>query len=222
MKHLHTLPSRPRGLFTRGRIRSVLEGPHASRALPVEVGRRRPARAGNHMKPETVLRGRAADQDRRGHRARAGAERGHAVLRHAAASSSDQADVDERRVQPSRQQRGDRRRRDGPGRHAVRRVRPPDARDSLYNCFKLDDDLDAQRLHEAGDREGRLADDAGRADRRRGVQGRGDAARHLRDHASADLQQRARSARSSRCSRATPSSSTPAGARCGGRTTRAS
>ena len=44
-------------------------------------------------------------------------------------------------------------------------------------------DRDAQRLHQDGDRKGRLAHHARRADRRRGAQGRRDAARRLRDHA---------------------------------------
>ena len=54
--------------------------------------------------------------------------------------------------------------------------------DSLYNCFKLDDDRHAQRVQQARDRERRHADDARRAHRRRRAQGRRDAAGHLRDH----------------------------------------
>ena len=201
------------------RPRPVLEVRRRQPALPLEVGRRRQRGSANHMKPETVLGG-AADPDRRGHRARAGAERRHAVLRHPPVRHAHQAHDHE----PGSNRRGSNEeivvaeigqvgtQFDGFA-HQTHRRQP-------LQLLQAGRHRDAQRLHEARHRKGRRAHDARRADRRRGAQGRRDAARHLRDHGAAICSRRC-SGRSSRCSRATPSSSTPAGAGCGGRTTRA-
>ncbi len=92
--------------------------------------------------------------------------------------------------------------------------------DSHYNCFKTGDIATRSGFTKLGIEKVGIADDARRADRRGRPQGRGHAARHLRDHGQGPAG-RARASSGSRSSRVTRSSSTPGGAGCGGRTTRA-
>ena len=197
-----------------GRFRRKVSAARRSGAPNDERG------SANHMKPESVLRATQAHQDRRGDRAGARARPQHAVLRHAPLRRAHQAHVHEPVLQPPRQQRGDRDLRDRPGGHAVRRLRAPDARRQLVQLLQGERELDAQRIQQAGCRESRHADDARRADRRRGRERRGDARRHLRDHGPGPAG-RAEAPERDAAGRATRWSSTPAGASCRARRTRA-
>ncbi len=171
----------------------------------------------NHMKPDPCC-GRPADQDRRSHRARSRARSRHAVLRHPPIRRAHQAHVPESALEPARQQRGDRHHRDRPGGYAARRLCPSDAREQPVQLLQAGRHLEPGWLHQAGDREGRRHDHARRDDRRGRAQGRGHAGRQLRDHRPGP-RAGAAEAESRSCSPATPSSSTPAGASCGARTT---
>ena len=105
-----------------------LDAAAGKRALPIEMGRERRARLRQpHEAADRAQRGQA-DQNGRSHRDRPRAEREHAVLRHAALRRAHQAHLHEPAVQQPRQQRGDGDFGDRPGRHPVRRLRPPDPR----------------------------------------------------------------------------------------------
>ena len=99
--------------------------------------------AGNHMKPQTVLN--AAKLIKTGEVI----ELGHvlsgndAVLRHAPLRRAHQAHLHEPAVQQPRQQRGDGDLRDRPGRHPVRRLRPPDPRQQPLQLLQDRRDRDA-------------------------------------------------------------------------------
>ena len=110
----------------RSRTSPELDRAGGEPALSVEVGRDRRARLDEPPEARGRDEGRAADQDRRGDRARARARSQHGVLRHAPLRRAHQAHVHERVLEYARLERGDRGHRARPGRHAVRRLCAPD------------------------------------------------------------------------------------------------
>ena len=170
--HRHPLRIRSHRTATRAVVAAAGRRP----ALPVEVGRRRPARRGQSHEARNGAAGHAPDTHRRGLRARARAPVRHAVLGGPALPDGNEAHDHECRVEPPRQQRRDRLHRDRPGRHAIRRVHASDDRRQPVQLRQGRRRGDANRLHEARHRARRNAHHARRVDRRRGAQGRRDAA----------------------------------------------
>ncbi len=177
-----TGPRRRIRAHVRPRAGAELDRAARKPALSLEMGRGRRARLRQpHEARERAAR-RPAHQDRRGHRDRARAERQDAVLRHASLRRPHQALVHERLLQPPRQQRGIVISEIGQVGTQFDGFAHQTHEDSHYNCFKTGAISTRGELHQARHREGRHADDPRRADRRGGAQGRGHAARHLRDH----------------------------------------
>ena len=105
-------------------------------ALSLEMGSgRRAGRGQPHEARQRRARG-STDTHRPGDRARAGAVRVDAVAGHAPVPGAHEADHDESGIEPPRQQRGARHRRDRPGRHAVRRLQPSDDRQQHVQLFQ--------------------------------------------------------------------------------------
>jgi len=136
--------------------------------------------AGNHMTPATVLR--AARLIKTGE----AIELAHPLGAGMPLSPTRQFNDHTKRTfmnqpsEPAREQRGAAHQRDRPGRHAVRRVRPPVDREQPLRLLQDRGHRDAHRLHEARHREGRCPDDARGPHRRGGAQGRGCSATRTR------------------------------------------
>ena len=158
--------------------------------------------SGNHMKPETVLR--AARLITTGEVFELGRVLSEAmpmppVRRFELFTKRTRNDPGTNR---RGSQRGAGRGRDRPGGHAVRHLQPPDDRRQPLQLRPARRGGQPHRLHQARRGTGRRADDAWRAARHRGAQGRADAGRDLPDHAAGSAGG-AGARRSSRCSPAT-------------------